>query len=125
MFKPEQFTSTQWSSAEDKAKFANHFVTFVRSRYDNRLFYSWFYERLSQTFSHITHDNRRGFYKTWFKTRTRQLQFLERTAKYGQGGNSADTYSDVEKALAEWVKQSGLIEQGEIKLVTILLGDPS
>lgn len=65
MFTANQFTATKWESAEQKAKFANHFVRFVKSGFKPTLFYSWFYKRLSMTFGHIAHFNRQGFWHTW------------------------------------------------------------
>ena len=52
-FSATLFTPTKWDTAEDKEKFANHFVRFVNSGYKHKLFYKWFYQRLSNTFHHI------------------------------------------------------------------------
>ena len=113
MFKPEQFTPTQWDTREGKAKFANHFQKFVLSGFQRQLFPKWFYIRLSMTFGHIAHYDHDGFYSTWFRTSKDRVQFLEWTvnSRYAGIGDPAYTYSDVEKALAAWVRQSGLITQ--------------
>lgn len=103
-FKVEQFTPTQWDTAEQKAKFANHFVRFVESGFKKSLFFDWFYKRLSMTFGFIAHYNREGFYDTWFLTFNSQLEFLKhiRNTNNGLYGDVAFTYSDVERAITEW-----------------------
>jgi hypothetical protein len=112
-FTAEQFTPTEWSSAADKAKFANHFVRFVESGFKATLFYDWFYTRLNGTFGHIAHYNRRGFYDTWFSGTAERLNFLRHTERdrSWQYGDPAFTYSDVEKVLVAWVRESGLVEK--------------
>jgi hypothetical protein len=124
-FTAEQFTPTEWNSAEDKAKFANHFVRFVESGYKPSLFEKWFYTRLSNTFGHIAHYDRGGFYATFFETLRDQLRFLEITAgNYGlysdrSGGICGDpqfTYSDVERALRNWARENQLVEKAKAAL---------
>jgi hypothetical protein len=92
-----EFVATQWDSAEDKAKFANHFVRFVRSGYKRTLFPKWFYRRLSMCFGHIAHYNQAGFYAEWFADDSGR--FLRNVLQWGCYGDPAYTYSDVERAL--------------------------
>lgn len=110
LFAAEQFTPTKWDTAAQKAKFANHFVRFVEGGFKPTLFYDWFYKRLSNCFGHIAHYNRGGFYGTWFKTLPGRRDFLVNATKFPCYGDPTFTYSDVERALAAWIKQAGLIE---------------
>jgi hypothetical protein len=105
MFSPQQFTPTEFSTAEDKAKFANHFVRFVESGFKESLFPKWFYTRLSMTFGHIAHYNRNGFYETWFANTDKQMEFLQHTMRYPCYGQPEYTYCDVEEALIYWLEK--------------------
>ena len=111
-FKAEQFVATQWDTAEDKAKFANHLVRFVESDYSRSLFYKWFYRRLSNCFGHIAHYNLDGFYHEWFTSDPRNggRRFLYNIAKWPCYGDPKFTYSDVEKELQKWVRLRKAVE---------------
>lgn len=117
-FQESQFTPTEWDTTADKVKFAGHFIRFVRSGFNLNLFHDWFYRRLSNTFSHIAHYNRAGFYEAQFSTTERRLNFLRRTAEHPCYGLPRFTYSDVESALREWVRESGLIDAYQRALAT-------
>lgn len=99
LFTADMFVPTQWSTAEDKAKFANHFMRFVEKGCPSTLFHKWFYIRLSMTFGHIAHFNQYGFYETWFGSRYHQKQFIDHTIRAYVCGDPRYTYSDVEVAL--------------------------
>ncbi len=103
------FTPTAFDTAEDKKKFAEHFMRFCTSGFQQALFHVWFYRRLSSTFSHIAHTNVHGFYDTWFETTYKRLEFMRYTLSAGGYGDPAFTYSDVEKFLKDWLAASGLI----------------
>ena len=98
-FTADQFTATQFDTAADKAKFANHFVRFVASGYKASLFYDWFYRQLSNCFGHIAHYDRTTFYNHFFRDKQAQLYFMTATREGGGYGDPAYTYSDVEKAI--------------------------
>ena len=52
-FQPDQFIATQWSTAEDKAKFANALMKFIAHEFPRQSFSKALYQRLSNTFGHI------------------------------------------------------------------------
>ena len=108
-FDPSQFTPTQWETAKDKAAFANRFVRFVQSDFAAKHFTEKFYRRLSNTFSHIAHYNRGGFWETFFTTTADKVRFLEMTFQYPCFGDPAWTYSDVERALQAWLQADGTL----------------
>ena len=110
IFTADRYMPTKFHSAEDKAKFANHFVRFVESGFKPTLFPKWFYNRLSNTFSHIAHFNRGGFYATWFDSLDSKIKFLVRLRDYPGYGSPEFTYCDVERDISKWIGESGLIE---------------
>ena len=105
IFVAEQFTSTEWNTAEDKAKFANHFAKFALANCPYKLFPKWFYERLRNCFGHIAEYNREGFYSVWFSDWKKRERFLNHCLVHRCYGQSEYTYSDVEKALIAWMKE--------------------
>jgi hypothetical protein len=109
-FTADQFTPTQWSTEEDKAKFANHFMRFVKSDFKETLFPKWFYKRLSHCFGHIAHFDQRGLYQTWFATPHDKLNFLKAVIHWPCHGQNDFTYCDVERALKAWIIKSGMLD---------------
>ena len=110
-FDPSQFTPTKWNTAKDKAVFAKQFVRFVQSDFAAKHFTEKFYRRLSNTFGHIAHYNRGGFWETFFTTTADKVRFLKITLQYPCYGDPTWTYSDVERALQQWLQVSNLLEQ--------------
>jgi hypothetical protein len=108
-FTAEMFTPTEWSTAADKAKFANHFVRFVQSGFKETMFPKWFYKQLSMTFGHIAHYNKNGFYSTWFATPDARVDFIKNCIAWGAYGDPEYTYCDVENALKAWLVKSGTL----------------
>jgi hypothetical protein len=103
-FDAAMFTAMRWESAEEKARFANQFVTFVRSGFARSAFPTWFYRRLSMTFGHIAHYNIDGFYGTFFRTPTDRRTFIEHTLSWQPVGDPHFTDSDVERAIQQWMR---------------------
>ena len=108
-FSPDQFTPTQWNTAEDKAAFAKQFVRFVRSDFNATHFTNTFYRRLSNVFGNIAHYDRGGFWQTFFTTTADKVTFLEQTFQWPCYGDPAWTYSDVERALQAWLQADGTL----------------
>ena len=115
-FTAAQFTPTKYSTAEDKAKFANHFVRFVEQDFKPTLFPNWFYTRLSCCFSHIAHFSREGFYGTWFAGDCQRRDFLRRALRHRAFGDPEFTYCDVERELKRWIAVSGKLAQLDVKI---------
>jgi len=106
-----KFTATEWDTAEQKEKFVKHFKKFVEKGMPLTWFSAWFYNRLSNTFGHIAHCNRGGFYHVWFATKETQLSFLRHTLKASICGDPACTYSDAERAIQSWLSSSGIVDK--------------
>jgi hypothetical protein len=98
------FKATKWDTVEDKEKFARHFQKFVESGFSERLFYKWFYTRLSMSFGNIARYNRGCFYDYYFVREESKREFLEHVLSYPCYGDPEWTYSDVEKYLQGWLR---------------------
>ena len=105
------FTPTQWDTAQDKAAFAKQFVRFVRSEFAAKHFTEKFYRRLSNTFGHIAHYNRGGFWEEFFTATADKVRFLEQALQHPCYGDPAWTYSDVERALQAWLEADCTLER--------------
>jgi len=116
LFLAHEFTPTKFRTADEKAKFANHFFRFVDSNFAANLFTQKFYERLSNTFGHIAHCSKAGFYEEFFCNAADQLRFLEVIAKWPCHGDPAWTFSDVERAIQKEVARQHLVERQELRL---------
>jgi hypothetical protein len=57
-FSPDDFTPTQFSTAEQKAAFANQLVAFIAAGFPEKRFTKALYERLSNCFGFIAYLNR-------------------------------------------------------------------
>lgn len=106
-FTAADFTGTKYWSAEDKARFANHFRKFVERGFPRELFHRWFYSQLMNTFGHIAHYDENGFYATFFTTPADISMFFRYTLEYGCYNPD---HRDVERAIQNWLVESGLIQ---------------
>ena len=102
-FSANQFTSTQWATAQQKAQWATDMAAWVMRSFPQMGFTTGLYERLRNTFGHSAHFHRAGFYDVWFADIHRQLRWLEHAARggaYGPVGDPKFTWSDVERAFS-------------------------
>ena len=109
-FTADQFLDTEWESAQDKAKFANHYVRFVESGFKQTLFQKWFYRSLILKFGHIAHYDIHGFYSQFFTSPRGKVEFIQQMLDFFW----ADT--DVERALRAHAKQVGWLEKFKAEL---------
>jgi hypothetical protein len=110
-FNASQFIPTQFSTSEDKAKFANQFVDFVESDFKKTKFPKWFYQELSNCFGLIACHNQEGFYNTFFTSYNGILNFLELIHIYPCYGQPEYTFCDVEKAVQEWIFNNSILNK--------------
>ena len=106
IFTAEQFTPTEYKTAKDKAKFANHFADFVLKGCPESKFPKWFYEQLRMCFGHIAEYNKEGFYEVWFSTLEKRVRFVNHCLVFPCYGQPEHTYCDVERVLIDWLKGS-------------------
>jgi hypothetical protein len=109
----EDFTPTKWAAAEEKAKVANKLTRFILGGFQQGSFTKGMYQRLSNMFGHIAHYDINGFYSTWFADVKSCHEWAEHvTSSWLSGiGDPKFTWSDVEKALVQWIKDNQIAEQ--------------
>jgi len=112
-FQARDFTPTEWAAAEEKAKIANKMTRFILCGFQQGSFTKAMYQRLSNMFGHIAHYNINGFYDKWFSDIEACRDWAEHiTGSWLSGmGDPRFTWSDVEKALIQWVKDNQIAEQ--------------
>ena len=106
IFDATGLTTTSWITAENKAKYLNTLVNFVRKDFARQSFTKILYKQLSNSFGMIAHYNLEGFYDYWFETPVRQYEFLTLCLQHHIVGGPEYTYSDVETKFQEWLKSS-------------------
>jgi hypothetical protein len=106
-----EFTPTQWSTSEDKKRFAQAFIRLVEGNFKQTLFPKWFYQRLSNCFYNIAYYNQYGFYEEQFSTTARQCRFVSNCLNYPCYGDPRFTYSDVERFLQTWLQDNGIADK--------------
>jgi hypothetical protein len=106
-FSPDDFTPTKFSTAEQKAAFANQLIAFIAAGFPEKKFTNAFYERLCNCFGFIAHLNRNGFFETFFTCTADKLRFIKVLANAPCYGDPAYTFSDVERAIGEVVRSMG------------------
>ena len=109
-FEASQFVATKWSSAEEKAKFANKLMKFIAAEFPRQGFTQDFYRRLSNTFGHIACYDIHGFYGVFFEDEAGRIDFLDQALTFPCYGDPACTFSDVERAVKARLRASNVIE---------------
>jgi hypothetical protein len=109
-FQPDQFIATQWSTAEDKAKFANALMKFIAHEFPRPAFSKALYQRLSNTFGHIANYNRDGFYSVFFERDADKMVFLDRTLCWPCFGDPTYTFCDAERAVQRRLRAANVIK---------------
>lgn len=112
-FQTQDFTPTEWAPAEEKAKIADKITRFILGGFQQGSFTKAMYQRLSNMFGHIAHYNINGFYDKWFSDIKACRGWAEHiTGNWLSGtGDPRFTWSDVEKALIQWMKDNQIAEQ--------------
>ncbi len=109
-FQPNQFIATQWSTAEDKAKFANALMKFIAHEFPRPAFSKALYQRLSNTFGHIANYNRHGYYSVFFERDADKVVFLDLTLRWPCYGDPTYTFCDVERSVQRRLRAANVIE---------------
>ena len=109
-FQAESFTPTKWSTAEQKASFANQLVAFIAADFPANKFTKALYDRLSHCFGMIAHYSRDGFFDTFFTDLPGKLRFLKCLAQWPCYGSPEYTFSDVEAATSEAIRSMGYVD---------------
>lgn len=119
IFDGGDFVPTKHETAANKAEFANHLMRFLENGCPFSLFSRRFYNRLKNTFGHNAHYDRHGFYSEWFSTHKLRYAFLEHLLAWPCWGDPAFTFSDVERAIQLFLRNSTLIERYRLAANTL------
>ena len=119
-FLPSEFVPTKFSSAADKAEFGNALLNFLDADCAQELFTKKLYGRLSMTFGHIAHYDRSGFYDTWFTRARHRAAFVEKTLRWPCHGDPEFTFSDVEQAIQQVMRQRNYLARFELEAAEAL-----
>lgn len=109
LFAASDFVPTKWEPVQAKADFANKLCRFIASDFRDSLFTKGFYHRLHMTFGLIAHYNREGFFSTYFRDISSNVQFLEELLQWPCFGDPTFTYSDVEQAIRRRLRQCDIL----------------
>ncbi|MEK8121611.1 hypothetical protein WOB59_00375 [Methylocystis sp. IM4] len=96
---PHEFTATKFHTAEDEAWFGNTVLKFIADDCPSGAFTERFYNRLSNSYGHIAHFKRAGFYEHFFSDLDGKIEFLEQTLEWPCYGQPDYTFCDVEIAV--------------------------
>lgn len=112
-FKAEDFTATNWATAEDKAKWADKFTNFILSGFQRAGFKKETYGQLHKMFGHCAEYDINGFYFIWFEDMYKRLHWVETVAtSWLTGiGKPQFTWSDVEIKLITWIQDNNIRDQ--------------
>jgi len=119
---PSEFVPTKFSSPADKAEFGNALLHFLDADCPQELFTKKLYQRLSMTFGHIAHYDRSGFYDTWFTRARHRAAFVEKMLRWPCHGDPEFTFSDVECAIQQVMRQRNYLARFELKAAEALRG---
>jgi len=107
VYRASDFTPTEFTTADEKARFANHFIRFIESGCKWTLFHIWFYRKLSNCFGMHAHYDRRNFHAVCFEKyggkNYNLSSFIDDCLEYPCYGDPSYTFCDVEKKLKEYL----------------------
>jgi hypothetical protein len=112
-FTAKDFTTTNFATAEDKAKWANKFTKFILGGFQRKAFKKEVYKQLHHMFGHCAEYDLDGFYLTWFDDTYKCLHWVETVATTWLAGIGQPqfTWSDVEIKLIQWIRDNNIHDQ--------------
>ena len=112
-FTAQEFTATNFATAQEKAKWANQFTKFILGGLQRSSFKKEIYRQLQHMFGHCAEYDINGFYFTWFEDTCKCLHWVETIAtSWLVGiGQPQFTWSDVEIKLVNWIRDNNIHDQ--------------
>jgi hypothetical protein len=112
-FTAKDFTTTNFATAEDKAKWANRFTKFILGGFQRKAFKTEVYKQLHHMFGHCAEYDLDGFYLTWFEDTYKCLHWVETVATTWLAGIGQPqfTWSDVEIKVIQWIRDNNIHDQ--------------
>ena len=109
-FEPDQFIATQWSTAEDKAKFANALMKFIAQEFPRPEFQQSSVPTAQQYVRAYRAYNQDGYYSVFFERDADKVVFLDQTLRWPCYGDPTYTFCDVERAVQRRLRAANVIE---------------
>ena len=106
-FTADMFVASKFSTADEKADFANKLMAFIEGGFEERKFTKALYRRLSMTFGFIAHFDAANYWAEYFTRTEDKTRFLEQIVTFPCYGDPEYTFSDVEKAVKSRVRHMG------------------
>jgi hypothetical protein len=112
-FTAKDFTTTNFATAEDKAKWANRFTKFILGGFQRNSFKKETYKQLHHMFGHCAEYDLDGFYDIWFEDTYKCLHWVETVATTWLAGIGQPqfTWSDVEIKMIQWIRNNNIHDQ--------------
>ncbi|MBB2158111.1 hypothetical protein HLH33_17720 [Gluconacetobacter diazotrophicus] len=101
--------ATKWDGPEDKARGGNAILSFIARGMPRSAFNAKLYRRLSRMFGFIACNNLHGFWQTHLATTASRTAFLGQIEQHPCWGQSDWTWSDVERQIANRLRDSHLV----------------
>jgi hypothetical protein len=111
LFTAKQFTDTAFHSKEDKRKYANALAEFAIQGFPKKLFTTALYNNLRNSFGHIAHYDKDGFWTTWFQDNRHCDLWISHISTWDPMGDPAFTFSDMELAFKKWLLGSRVAKE--------------
>mgnify|MGYP003336415941 FL=1 len=98
-----KFVDTAHYSAESKREWCDDMIRFIENGCKERSFTNEMYRHASNTFGHVAHHNRSGFYHAWFSNPEKIKEYALRCVKSPIYGYPSHTFCDAEQALQDYL----------------------
>ena len=108
-FTASEFVPTKWSTAGEKANFADTLLHFMLTGFLAGRFTEKLYTRLSMCFGYIACFDRDGFADTWFDSPESIASFVNHLMQWPCHGDPGYTFSDVERAIQREAARLNLV----------------
>ena len=107
-----EFVPTEYATAAQKKKCFNWLKRFMLAGCPKSMWrketYNWLYKHL---FGHIAHYNMDGFWYEWFERKKTCIEWVAGIMERSCYGSPTHTWSDVEVAIQNWLKEEGNLER--------------
>lgn len=108
IFSKDQFKTTQFWTAAQKADYANRLVRFMQGGFRPGEFGNLLFKCLLASFGFTSNQTQAEFYAVWFADGTKRRAFVQHILQYVPKGSPDQTFSDVEKLVQEWLRTSSV-----------------
>lgn len=105
MSSSRNYIGSKFLTSHQKSEYFKALVKFTESGFANHLFTDNLYRRLSNSYGHIAHYDKAGFYDVWFGDHEQQNEWVQHVMTARVYGDPEFTTSDVEREFQTWLKE--------------------